>query len=156
MLKAISIPKSALIQRFTSKCQCAQFPIIVIQLKFNQKLCHLPRHAPPGPHCTPLHATPKIKDDKSEGKVMEIAAIICQRQRPQPTHKHSRTDTHTHTCSIGRTLFPGFALCQQNCNKNHRTTGKKKSRRRNSRKKIIFTFTMTMSLCLRPPCHAPS
>lgn len=51
----------------------------------------------------PLHATPKIKDDKSEGKVMEIAAIICQRQRPQPTHKHThKRYSHTHAQLAGR------------------------------------------------------
>lgn len=86
---------------------------------------------------------------------MEIAAIICQRQRPHLTHKHPHTltlltHTYTHICTIGRTLFHGFALCQQNCNKNHRTTGKKRRR-----KKIIFTFTMTMSLCLHLPATPP-
>lgn len=155
MLKAISIPKSALIQRFTSKCQCAQFPIIVIQLKFNQKLCHLPRHAPQAPHRTPLHATPKIKDDKSEGKVMEIAAIICQRQRPQSTHKHThKRYSHTHAQLAGRCSLG--LLCASKIVTKITERQAKKSRRRNSRKKIIFTFTMTMSLCLRPPCHAPS
>lgn len=69
---------------------------------------------------------------------------------------HNRhTNTHTHTCSIGRTLFPGFALCQQNCYKNHRTTGKKKAEGGTAEKKIIFTFTMTMSLCLRLPATPP-
>lgn len=100
------------------------FPIIVIQLKFNQKLCHLSRHAPPDASLF-CHAMPKIKDDKSEGKVMEIGAIICQRQGPQPTtaQTHTQTYTHTHT----HTHVAQLAVrCSQglHCNKNHRTTGK--------------------------------
>lgn len=104
----------------------------------------------------PLIARRFMPHQKSKTTKAKAKSWKSQQLSASVSAHNRHTNTHTHTCSIGRTLFPGFALCQQNCNKNHRTTGKKKSRRRNSRKKIIFTFTMTMSLCLRPPCLASS
>lgn len=130
------------------------FPIIVIQLKFNQKLCHLPRHAPPDASLSLsfslfCHAMPKIKDDKSEGKVMEIGAIICQRQGPQPTtaqtHTQTYTHTHTHTWLNWQYVVPRVCTVTKITERQA-----KMEEKLTQKKKIIFTFTMTMSLCCRP------
>lgn len=127
------------------------FPIIVIQLKFNQKLCHLSRQAPPDAFLSLSSVMPcqKSKTTKAKAKSWKSeqlsASVRAHNQRQHKhTHKHTPTHTHTHVAQLAVRCSQGL-----HCNKNHRTTGKNGGET-DTKKKIIFTFTMTMSLCCRP------
>lgn len=118
--------------------------------KIQSKTLSFTQTRPPGTHRMPLHATPKIKDDKSEGKVMEIAAIICQRQRPQPTHKH----THTHAQLAGRCSL-GLLCASKIVTKITERQAKKKQKEEQQKKNNIYFYHDNVAVP-PPACHAPS
>lgn len=88
----------------------------------------------------PLIARRFMPHQKSKTTKAKAKSWKSQQLSASVSAHNRHTNTHTHTCSIGRTLFPGFALCQQNCKKNHRTTGKKKQKEEQQKKNNIYFY----------------